>query len=284
MTFPRIRCAALCVSNAIEAHVAAPKYVSDCLEVLSVGAALDAGNRVRTITPEGWRYIYSHSSPSLSSCNPSSPHILHFFWSGPFTDKPYLAILSFLYTQNTGLHLQKAPSDQACRPELWMWIDAPSVANMTSQLEGNPWASPLLHARFAHLIKFKVWKTEEQLDALPELRDSWRDVSSNILSNGKPVEGKGAAALSTIQSDLVRFVVCHRFGGIYLDTDTILLRDWEDMWGWKGAYAYRWSRMPRYNTAVLHMNKGSALGAFIFRLVPLSADETRLTRSAIGQR
>ncbi|KAJ3721509.1 hypothetical protein C8R42DRAFT_580742, partial [Lentinula raphanica] len=71
--------------------------------------------------------------------------------------------------------------------------------------------------------------------------------------------------LSVILSDMARFVLCHRFGGIYLDADTILLRDWEEMWGWRGAFAYRWSRLSRYNTAVLHMNKGSALGTFLFR-------------------
>jgi len=64
---------------------------------------------------------------------------------------------------------------------------------------------------------------------------------------------------------MARFVLCHRFGGIYLDADTILLRDWEELWGWTGAFAYRWSRLEKYNTAVLRMNKGSALGTFLFR-------------------
>ena len=71
--------------------------------------------------------------------------------------------------------------------------------------------------------------------------------------------------LSVILSDMARFVLCHRFGGIYLDADTILLRDWEELWGWKGAFAYRWSRLETYNTAVLKMHKGSALGTFLFR-------------------
>jgi len=71
--------------------------------------------------------------------------------------------------------------------------------------------------------------------------------------------------LSVILSDMVRFVLCHRFGGTYLDADTVFLRDWEELWGWKGAFAYRWSRLPTYNTAVLRLNKGSALGTFLFR-------------------
>ncbi|KAJ7805563.1 hypothetical protein B0H14DRAFT_3771103 [Mycena olivaceomarginata] len=71
--------------------------------------------------------------------------------------------------------------------------------------------------------------------------------------------------LFVILSDMARFVLCHRFGGVYLDADTILLRDWEELWGWKGAFAYRWSQLPKYNTAVLRMNRGSALGTFLFR-------------------
>ena len=50
-----------------------------------------------------------------------------------------------------------------------------------------------------------------------------------------------------------------------MDADTLLLRDWEELWGWKGAFAYRWSRLEKYNTAVLHLNKDSALGTFLFR-------------------
>lgn len=51
--------------------------------------------------------------------------------------------------------------------------------------------------------------------------------------------------LSVILSDMARFVLCHRFGGIYLDADTVLLRDWEELWGSKQAFAYRWSRLDR---------------------------------------
>jgi lipopolysaccharide biosynthesis glycosyltransferase len=44
---------------------------------------------------------------------------------------------------------------------------------------------------------------------------------------------------------MARFLLCHRFGGIYLDADTLLLRDFEELFNWPGAFAYRWSRMVR---------------------------------------
>lgn len=251
------------------------------------------------------------------------------FWTGPFTDKPYLAILSFLFTQNTGIHLQSWPSDDAkvCRPQFWLWINpgpAAAVPNpnaindMFDQLKSNPWASPFLHPRFKDVIQFKMWNTTEQLDGIPEIKDEWRELQDSLFNSGghiisvpkkktRPttgavdgtVEGNATVAsvpgatgssggddddddddllnrtgskssssydrLSVILSDMARFVLCHRFGGVYLDADTILLRDWEELWGWKGAFAYRWSRLPKYNTAVLRMHKNSALGTFLFR-------------------
>ncbi|OBZ78884.1 hypothetical protein A0H81_00981 [Grifola frondosa] len=262
------------------------------------------------------KYLPHHDRPAACEEN---PHLFHMFWTGPFTDKPYLALLSFLYTQNLGLHLDADHDDPAiCRPKFWLWINpgpAASVPNPTAmrdmfeQLKANPWASPFLHPRFKNVIQFKLWNTTEQLDGVPELRDEWRDLRDNLFNSGGIVEkipqqaessitvakdagdlgGTGATQsksglddddkvnrvgskspssydrLSVILSDMARFVLCHRFGGIYLDADTILLRDWEEMWGWRGAFAYRWSRLERYNTAVLRMNKDSALGTFLFR-------------------
>ncbi|KAJ6509431.1 glycosyltransferase family 32 protein [Mycena vitilis] len=249
--------------------------------------------------------------PSLSSpCDPETPRIFHMFWTGPFTDKPYLALLSFLFTQNTGLHLHDYPEETAaCRPKFWLWINpgpAAAVPNpsatrdMFAQLKSTPWASPFLHPRFKDVIQFKLWNTTEQLDGVPELANEWRtreslfnsgghvisvppkkkeeESSSSSVANGTSkadeddmlnrTGSKSSTSydrLSVILSDMARFILCHRFGGIYLDADTLFLRDWEELWGWKGAFAYRWSRLEKYNTAVLHLNKGSALGTFLFR-------------------
>jgi len=268
-----------------------------------------------------------HPASTLSQpCDPENPRLYHMFWTGPFTDKPYLAILSFLFTQNTGIHLSKWPSDaKVCRPQFWLWINpgpAAAVPNpnalhdMYEQLKSNPWASPFLHPRFNDVVKFKMWNTTEQLDGIDEIKHEWRALQHSLFNSGghvinvpqnknkknTPAEppqnddrhttagvaptasesddddddddlanrtgSKSSSSydrLSVILSDMARFVLCHRFGGVYLDADTILLRDWEEIWGWKGAFAYRWSRLPKYNTAVLRMHKKSALGTFLFR-------------------
>jgi DDB1- and CUL4-associated factor 13 len=229
-----------------------------------------------------------------ASCD-DNPRIFHMFWAGPFTDKPYMALLSWLYTQDTGIHLhQGAFESTVCRPVMWIWINpgpAAAVPNpaaesdMYDELRNSPWSQPFLHPRFADVIKFKLWNTTEQLDGIPELKDQWRSMQEYLFSSEGvvfDVKNKNASPdnmanrtgsksaskkdkLSTVLSDMVRFVACHRYGGIYIDADTIFLRDWHELWGWRGAFAYRWSRLNRYNTAVLRMNKGSALGSWLFR-------------------
>jgi DDB1- and CUL4-associated factor 13 len=276
---------------------------------------------LRLPPPRTYRPYVESSDP----CDPDYPRVFHMFWTGPFTDKPYLALLSFLFTQNLGLHLPPdTPSPTACRPQVWLWINpgpAAAVPNpsalrdMFDSLKDNSWSAPFLHPRFKDVIKFKLWNTTDQLDGIPEIKDEWRsfnifnsgghvinvpknqdtrmsqseaDLSSDTSVNGTeppepsatnlPIEkeddmfgrtGSTSSSsydrLSVILSDMARFILCHRFGGTYLDADTLFLRDWEELWGWKGAFAYRWSRLEKYNTAVLRMNKNSALGTFLFR-------------------
>lgn len=200
------------------------------------------------------------------------------YWAGYFTDKPYLSILSFLFTQNLGLDGQPRDANTPfCPPKLWIWMNPnPAVLNPSptarqdvfDQLKLNKWSSPFLHPRFTHIVEFKLWNTTEQLDSVEELRNDWRSSKSLFNSGGHTFNAndtKLADRLSVVMSDMARFVLCHHFGGIYLDADTIFLRDWEELWGWKGAFAYRWSFHDKYNTAVLRLNKGSALGKFILR-------------------
>jgi len=252
------------------------------------------------------------------------------FWAGPFTDKPYMAVVSFLFTQNLGLdRLVAEGSDvvrNTCRPQFWVWINpgpAAAVPNpsakreMYEQLATNPWSAAFLHERFRDVVKFKMWNTTEQLDGVPELKAHWRDMpifnsGGNTYRQAEPQQtavarpltdepklgellAAGAEAettteappprrkkdalfekvgstsendydrLSVILSDMARFVLTYRFGGIYLDADTIFLRDWEELWNYRGQFAYRWSWHQKYNTAVLKLHKGSALSTFLFK-------------------
>ncbi|KIK68993.1 hypothetical protein GYMLUDRAFT_213869 [Collybiopsis luxurians FD-317 M1] len=235
-------------------------------------------------------------------CDPEESRIFHMFWSGDFTDKPYLALLSFLYTQNLGLHETERSKD-ICAPKLWLWINPGFMLTLKNpalslekfeKIKQNQWAAPFLHPRFKDLIEFKFWNTTERLDGVPELKDVWRTATTLFNSGGHTIhvsgmpktwgvqeeetmtvaEGNSTTAspaynepekVAVVLSDMARFLLCHQFGGVYLDADTLFLRDWEQLWNWKGAFAYRWSWHDDYNTAALKMSKGSALGSFILR-------------------
>jgi WD repeat and SOF domain-containing protein 1 len=217
-------------------------------------------------------------------------HVFHIFWTGPFTDKPYFTLLSFLFTQDLKLHLHPTQNSPYV-PQIWVWIHEPQQTpgsrtdeQLHEQLRTNPWSAPFLHQRFREVVRFRRWDTGEQLDALPELR-GWRDlprlhvtdermVSKSRMvhddhdTNGGPYGSRSQEAYdraSVALSDIARFVLCHRFGGVYLDADVILLRDWAELLRSPSAFAYRWSRLDAYNTAVLRLRRGSALGSFILR-------------------
>jgi WD repeat and SOF domain-containing protein 1 len=145
-------------------------------------------------------------------CDPDYPKIFHIFWAGPFTDKPYLAVMSFLFTQNLGLQFQ-ADSEElrdllktVCRSQLWIWINpgpAASLPNpkarsqMFDELRNNAWSAPFLHERFAEAVKFRLWNTTEQLDNIPELREHWRTLplfnSGGVKYGGQPQGTTGAS-------------------------------------------------------------------------------------------
>ncbi|KAK7057493.1 hypothetical protein R3P38DRAFT_2841286 [Favolaschia claudopus] len=232
-----------------------------------------------------------HPHYAGKSCD-DDPRLFHMYWTGPFTDKPYIAILSFLFTQNTGLHREgEEGHESSCTPKLWIWVNTGPAAEISElatrdlfeQLKTNMWAAPFLHPRFKNIIHFKLWNTAAQLDGLPEIRDDWRskktlfksgpegvvamgsDLKNNLANRTGSQSADSYDKLSVIMSDIARFVLCHKHGGIYVDADTLFLRDWEEIWGWKGAFSYRWSFHDKYNTAVLRLRKGSALGHFLLR-------------------
>ena len=61
--------------------------------------------------------------------------------------------------------------------------------------------------------------------------------------------------------DAIRFVVLHRLGGVYVDVDTLLLRDMQPLLDHE--FAYRWSSTNRFNTAVLRLFANSNVSSIL---------------------
>jgi WD repeat and SOF domain-containing protein 1 len=150
------------------------------------------------------------------ACDPDYPKLMHIFWAGPFTDKPYAAALSFLYTQNLSLDVpfNASRNPSLCRPQLWIWINPGSASSlpndhaneeMHEELSGNPWSAPLLNSRFEEVVKFKLWNTTEQLDDVKEM-EGWRDMKL-FNSHGKKYDvSRGPVNLLCEESVLTRLL------------------------------------------------------------------------------
>jgi WD repeat and SOF domain-containing protein 1 len=73
-----------------------------------------------------------------------------------------------------------------------------------------------------------------------------------------------------VVSDAVRFVILHKFGGIYVDADILLLRDLQPFY--IHEFAYRWSVTDEFNTAVLQLHPQSNISSKLIDLAHKKQD------------
>jgi WD repeat and SOF domain-containing protein 1 len=64
-----------------------------------------------------------------------------------------------------------------------------------------------------------------------------------------------------VVSDAVRFVVLHKYGGMYIDADILLLRDLQPFY--MHEFAYRWSILDEFNTAILRLYPQSNISSIL---------------------
>ncbi|GBB91893.1 hypothetical protein RclHR1_19300003 [Rhizophagus clarus] len=171
-------------------------------------------------------YIIPNPQKDSLKCSPDQPPMLfHVFWKGDISDKISLMIKSFLFTQP--LQCSK----------LYIWLD-----DTTMTLEENPYSNSLLSFS-PKFIEFKNWNTDEQLNHDP-IYKGWEYIFNN-------------KKRSVSFSDMVRFVILQRYGGIYVDADVLLLRDLSPFYHTNFEFSYQWSFKEDYNTAVLRLRQNS---------------------------
>ncbi|CAG8682778.1 3925_t:CDS:2, partial [Racocetra fulgida] len=161
---------------------------------------------------------------SKITCSPDSvPMLFHVYWRGRINDKIALMIKSFLYTQPLDCSL------------LNVWLDQ----NQETDFSQNPHIQPLL--KFSpNNFRLRRWNLTEQLSYDP-IYDGWEEKINRKI----PTVG---------YSDLVRFVLLYRYGGMYVDADVLFLRDMRPVYHLDQEFAYRWSFWLNYNTAILRLN------------------------------
>jgi hypothetical protein len=145
--------------------------------------------------------------------------IFHFYWHGPFGRKPAFALKSFLATQDM----------ENC--QAWLWLDSASP-----QEAGNP-----------HLAELAPWIVLRDYDPLEQAR-------------GTPFEAAPALAAADdprMRSDAFRLIALYRHGGVYMDIDTLFLRDFRELLAsplGESPFVYRWSaHCPYFSNAIIYI-------------------------------
>jgi hypothetical protein len=160
-------------------------------------------------------------SPPAGKRSPPAERF-HLYWYGNFTAKQAFAVKSVLATQDP-------------QSELWLWLDADRGYDGH---QDNPWLLPLLR-------QIQVRKYDPAAAAL-----------------GTPAEGRDdlqRPPLPVRRSNCFRFVTLYHHGGIYIDIDTMLVRDFSPLLAcFDDEFCYRWSaNMPYANSAVLRLRQHS---------------------------
>ncbi|RHZ82791.1 hypothetical protein Glove_103g229 [Diversispora epigaea] len=174
-------------------------------------------------------YIMNESEPI---CNEDSKMLFHIFWRGPITDKLVFTMKSFLFSQPLNCSV------------LYIWINYKDVDFLNSKIM-HP-----LHKFIPDNIDFKTWNTEEQLSSIKFFRD---------------LKGFKLVHSSVAFSDMVRFILLYKYGGIYIDADVLLIRDMRPLYYSNFEFSYHWSSKREYNTAVLRLWKNGTTARMILQ-------------------
>jgi hypothetical protein len=158
-------------------------------------------------------------------CIPQLLERYHMYWYGAFSLKQAFAVKSFLATQD----LENS--------KLWLWLD---IENGYTDYEENLYLRPFLSFLHVRCFDPEVEVPNTPLERMPDLYDGVRLAS---------------------RSDFFRHVVLYKYGGTYVDMDTMFLRDMSALLRnehLNDEFCYRWSaHLPYGNSAVLRLRQYS---------------------------
>jgi len=183
-----------------------------------------ADERLYSHTEDCLRYLRGLIDGTDNSL-PWAPERYHMYWHGTFSSKQAFAVKSFLATQD----LENS--------ELWLWLD---IENGYAGYEENPILRP-----FLPFLQIRCFNPEF------EARDTPLEKRSDLY------DGVNLAS----RSDFFRHVVLYKYGGTYVDMDTMFLRDMSMLLRnehFDCEFCYRWSaHISHGNSAVIRLRQHS---------------------------
>ncbi|ORY79869.1 hypothetical protein BCR37DRAFT_381302 [Protomyces lactucae-debilis] len=187
---------------------------------------------------------------SASACTETVKY--HTYWRGKLTWRVEFMIKSWLYTQNL-----------ECS-ELHLWLDADYDPEIVETAKASSIYNALRPIVDSGLLIVREWKYPSFVHIAPEHQeeDFFGETQLHFRRHHIPT---GAVAVS----DSFRFIVLHQEGGLYIDMDTMFLKDFRPLLATSDlAFAERWgvhNDVSEYNTAYLRLQANSSLSAHIIQ-------------------
>jgi 2-polyprenyl-3-methyl-5-hydroxy-6-metoxy-1,4-benzoquinol methylase len=183
-----------------------------------------------TVYTDGWAGLKAAQAiPKNVVYN--TPYNMHFYWrvgSIPFGYKQQMAIKAAVVTQDI----------RYCRIHLWSNID----------LHGNKYFDAI-----ERWVDFHIY------DPVKEAVDTSLEGLDEILTRSDH--------LSWVDGDLFRLLILHKYGGVYVDMDMLLLRDLAPLLSVE--FQYQWgTEKDKINGAIVRMFAGSTLSQIFLGYLP----------------
>lgn len=202
------------------AHVS---HAPACLRYLDANESDYMSSFTRLNEPEGeWTLRPVCPKPVPTHHDASAPMLYHTFAAGMMLDRLDVMSNAFLYTQ---------PLDRSL---LIIWF--------ISSEELEQYLQHTLPQRQSWPIRLMLF----------------RETNDFVKLQSAPLSSLVSTADRTMLSDQLRIVLLRKYGGIWLDSDTVLLRDLSPLWPYE--FASRWSYTENHNTAILRLFPHSELG------------------------
>jgi hypothetical protein len=148
----------------------------------------------------------------------------HVYWSGPMHYQLLQAARSFLATQDL------------TQSVMWIWSTQPEPT------DDSRWSE--LQAVAGEYLKWKNY------DLAFEIKDT--------ILEGREEHVGMTDSKNWVDSDLFRVLITHNYGGVYMDADVVLLRDFAPLLG--GEWLYAWGSSCNFaNGAIASLHKESDL-------------------------
>jgi hypothetical protein len=147
--------------------------------------------------------------------NKDNKVLFHVYWYGSISRKQLASINSYLKTQNLKT------------TELWVWLDSIYYNDEILKIPKHS--------------NIKVISYDPTIESKGTLLNN-----KDYIYNKKFVK---------FRSDMARLIILYKYGGIYIDLDIFLLKDFTPLFGIE--FCYSWSNLKQGNNAILRFPKQS---------------------------